>query len=351
MIAKETLDDGSESCPEVPEGGEPPAATMSVDLSGPFESIEVQLSSEASAKGCVTGNFDPKYTITGEQTYCTRSGYDQKTISTPNTWQASEFQSPNVSAAEDIPLLFSTGGEGSENLSFKFTDPVTLSEDALQMTMFLDLNRVLRFNNGAFQPDASNEDDKACRPFGSSDNDTCGPAFYPLRSNDFLYVFVGKPGKVEGYAWITRALDETAASSDEVPSTFECEGENNCIDIAGWMTTFYRPDADKPFFVIFNPDDDNALTVIKGGNQNYVKNDMGSFEPSIDPDSIKDNGNGTLNLTYSLGEQLTGTIKNFTPQTAVQTSFSGGAHFEVTGNSGENAGKIQYGEVFFKRGL
>ncbi len=327
-------------CPAINEGDTPPTGVIAIDQSGPFSGMQVTFAAETDVQGCVSGDFSDSYSITGEHTYCTKSGYELSKIEgDASTWAATDFEAPTLTNAETSLVDLDHGHGGDVQQIYSIDEPITLSADnPPQLSLLVDLNRVLRFTNGATETAGG-----ACQ--APNPDMPCGPYFFTLSPSDFMFAFLGKPGRIEGYYWqLANNEIEGGTSADQVPANKTCSGDN-CIAVAGWMTTIYRPDASKPFFATFMPDDDNALTVLKGSNYAIIENN--TAPAPIDPTAVTANNDhsSAFDITYNLGSDFVGTLYNFSPITTIGTTSSDSYFIQI------NDEGIRYGTVNLTRGL
>lgn len=144
---------------------------------------------------------------------------------------------------------------------------VAEDSDRLTLTLFFDLNRVLRFFNGekydceAPDPDSEEYDEGGDWDHGVNPGDPSDKAYFFAHSHFPIVVFAGEEGRIEGY-----------------------ETEYNVHDtiVPGWMSLVFDPD-DRFIGGELIGDDDNDLTVAKGTIQEF-----------------SDNGDGTYDLFYDL---------------------------------------------------
>ncbi|NRA67178.1 MAG: hypothetical protein HRU19_22030 [Pseudobacteriovorax sp.] len=324
-----------EWCPEVDTaaGDTPASGVVNVEQAGSYDLLKVSYLSTAKMRGCVTGNFagndatvdDP---ITGVQTYCTRTGYDTPTMnSTGTSYNASDFQG-NTATLMDVAMDVHSRQE--LNLEFPIQGGVTIggdSEDSPKITLLVDTNRMLRFDNGKRETSACD---------GSTFNESSN-VWAPYFFNDILgsssFVFVGQVGEVQGYSWSTlveSASDQATAESNSLT----CQNSEFCIYVNGWLTIIKQADG-TPYLNNFLPDDDGALTVLKGGN--YAADGVAIDEFVV-------NSSSSWDINYTLGSQLDGVVKGFDPTTAVGSSQD--VNFLV---DAADAGEWSYGEVTFTR--
>ncbi|GEM_PF-3407020 len=330
-------DYGELRCPSVQPTDSPGVAAAQIDQKGTYTFVNMKIKSKAQMKGCVTGHF--MYSVASAaddqvHTYCTQSSkslYETGKDSFVN----SDFESVNKSkSAElmDVSLDLSSNFATQETIDLTF--PISGNfeidgESTPQITLGIDLGRALRFS-GLFT-------DHPREPQGNMQS--TGAHFFPLEPKTNMFTFVGKPGKIMGHSWTARVgVVDTEA---EVPSNKTCtESSDGCHELAGWMTTIFASDG-APIVSNLMPDDDNALTVLKGSNFSPTGYDREVFTKVSD---------GIYNVSYTLGASgtrgLEGSVSaidfNKDVGQSQTTSFS---------TSSMTNGKFSFGQVSFDREL
>jgi len=257
-------DYGSLRCPSVQPDATPGVGATAIDQLGTYGYLSVTIKAKAKVKGCVSGHFMYAVANTGDDqmhTYCTqadkspyadgRDGFtnaDYESVSDSKTPELMDFPLDSMGAD------FATKDELV--LGFPIAGGVVIDgSKAPQITLAVDLGRALRFR-GLFTDHPREEQEN---------NVSRGAHFFSLQPLTYKFVFVGKPGKIYGHAWTaTAGVVDTAAA---VPGNKTCVDSNpdGCHKLAGWMTTIFENDG-TPLGVSLLPDDDNALTVLKGSN-------------------------------------------------------------------------------------
>ncbi len=218
----------------------------------------------------------------------------------------------------DISMAHTVASDRTETLdvNYPITDNVSITtSSAVRMTLVIDANRVLRFYN---QGRSDSSGPNLALPITRS-------YFYTTVFAQSSFVFVGKPGDIKGYAFVTKAR----SSASTIPTNHECT--NNPFVVAGWMTLIYDKDG-KPMAVNLMPDDDATLTVLKGGNNS--RNGLNSSAFTVKT--------GKVDFAFNLGESDIGHVYNLNTNLAVGTTDNT-AYFEGLQSS--------YGILIVKRGL
>jgi hypothetical protein len=307
-------DAATNSCPDT--GSTPTASVPS--SSGTYNKLSVEFSVRAKVKGCVTGNFSTVgsngASTQGQHTYCTKATANTFQ-STPGVSDASELE--GIAAEEmdyQLPKANQLYSDASSTfmMEFPISEGVTLTEGGSSplMTMVIDTNRMLRFYN--------KNQTKSPNP-GMSDSRAY---FFNTVFEESAFVFVGGAGEIRGFNWWTDACKPYTLGTS-------CSAGNSSV-VAGWMTVIKDTNG-KPLVVGLMPDDDNSLTIVKGSNKSAEGLKSIAFEAT----------GANYNVTYSLGTEGTGQIKNVNLDAAVgstqTTTFSG---------------LMEYGGDFYlKRGL
>ncbi len=307
-----TLPDGTTglACPVLADGETAPLGVISVNQTGTFDKLTVNFVNLGQMKGCVTGKYK---STSGDNTgttatNCTQSGkgLDVTSITT------SIYDFPSTNSENMNIYLSKSGSQGGSSITKEFVIPGGVTIDSTStpsITLLIDTGRMLRFYN-------------ANQAFSSP-----GPTYETLKSNAFffttvfeesIYVFLGVPGSILGYRW---AADATNWTTSSAPSNHLCT--SNCKTVAGWMTLILDKDG-KPMMASLMPDDDNALTVLKGGT--YSTTTPGKLDSS----AIVENSSTDWSINYNLGTQLSGTIYGFDPTGALSSSNDG--TFSMTSN-------------------
>lgn len=345
LIQKVTVDPrtGEEfdqpSCPSVQPGDKPGVATAVVSQLGTFSSLSMRIKSKGLVKGCVAGHFMYKVADNADDkvhTFCTQADKSLYT-SGKDSFTNSDFESVNNSKPAEFmdfaldPSAADYQTQDSIYLTFPIAGGVVIDgETAPQITLGVDLGRVLRFD-GLFADHPREEQGKI---------QSEGARFFPLLPASYQFVFVGKPGQVFGHRWHGAA--QVVNTSAEVPADRTCIASNpdGCHMIAGWMTTIFQGDGSPIAFNVM-PDDDNALTVLKGGNFSGDIFDTEVFTKKSDLIYDVDYG------ISSVGSQgLTGTVYGIDYSKAVDSTQD--LTFSTTTMTNN---KFAFGKLTFERAL
>lgn len=302
----------------------PPEGILKAET-GAYSMMRITYFRRSQIKGCVTGNFIGTTLVTaGTHTYCTRAAFS--TFNTDPGGQNANFENMTPELM-DFDLLtigdsqngFTTDTSSIFTLDYPIKDSISIAQDGTaQLTLLLDVNRMLRFYNRG-------RTDQGPAPGLPTDRSY----FFTSVFRESGFSFVGRPGSIRGYSFVTQACTgATLIPPDHVCTTGSIVG--------GWLTLATAADG-SPLLAGFQPDDDNTLTVIKGSNMRLIGS---NYVP--DPSLITTNLDSTLNITFVLGTEGQGTVFNFNPDIAVGSS-DGNAYFEGLQNS--------YGTLLFVRGL
>jgi hypothetical protein len=286
-----------------------------------YSSLKVTFLRGAKVKGCVSGTFMGGGVVTaGAHTYCTRSDYS--TFNTVVGGTNANFENQDAQEMDfDLQLSnsFSSDKSGQISLDFPVSGNIVVNDSTAQrLTMVIDTNRLLRFYN------QGRDDFQAPNPGLPGDRSY----FFTTIFEGSTFVFTGVPGEIRGYSFVTNACSGATAP---FPADHICT--NNPFVVAGWLTLVFDKDSN-PLLVNIMPDDDNTLTVLKGGNKSRTGLENSYFESA---------GTNLWNVSGNLGsEGKNQTIFNVPTSLAVG-SESTDVYFEGMGNS--------YGTVRLKRGL
>lgn len=273
------------------------ASALAVPV-GSYASIELELATKAAIKGCVQADFgtvmnDGVPIAAGEHRYCTKAGF-----SLFDTVDAAQKQNATfeVGLADDaapewytIDLRRGPDGssyplDGTTQVKYEFETPLVVEAGAaLGLTAVVDLNRMLRYYNRA----------RTTPPNPGMPSDVS--YFFTTVFEQSFAVFVGRPGRIYGYALVADAC----AVDQYDASLAQCGPSNNAVQPnAAWMTIVTRPDG-SPQRISLMPDDDNGLTINKGDTRGVAQ-----------PITAGSAG-GLVNINYALGDENTGTIIDF----------------------------------------
>ena len=323
VVEEVSRPDGTKGCPEVPEGGTNPTATVSVDQTGTFTKLTLELVSKMTVKGCTASTvFKSSLTVNGEHKYCTQSGKASVNgISATN----SDFESTTASPKTADAMVLE--GYGDTAIDFPIKGGVTIDGTSKpNITLLIDTNRFTRYYNGNETKDAPFKKGMSTK-FDS-------PGFFPPPTiQNYLFTFVGRIGSMKGYSYVTSA--QTATSVSAMPSDFTCT--DSCKTITGWLTLLYDVDG-KPMVATFSQDDDNALLTLKGSNKDAS---------GTDSTLISSKGSSSYDITFKLGTDTMGTVYSLVDSGAIDsTQTLNWKHSAMDTSSG---GKLAYGKVKFTR--
>lgn len=248
------------------------ADVFSVDATT-YRSVKIVLKERSQIKGCVKMHFQCRgqdFCATNEPTddqpgnlglgadelaelvYCTaaaHSPYDNQGS------QNSNFLDLEAPELMDMPLGHPNSewlADGEMTLEFAIPEPVELGEgDAIDLTMAVDLNRMLRYYNRG-------RADSGPGPESATD----AAYFFTSVFQQSIYVFVGEPGKVYSY----EALARVCNSGDTYNADTEACAATDADDMerVGFAITIITDADGEPLVFNLTPDDDNDLTITKG---------------------------------------------------------------------------------------
>ena len=248
---------------------------------------------------------------------------------TGTTYQATDFQ--NITASL-MDVSMDNHDLQEVNYEFPIQGGVTIggdSEDTPKITLLVDTNRMLRFDNG-------NRENSSCSGGNfRDDSNVCAPYFFNNILGDSSFVFVGQVGEIQGYSWST-LVESAADQATAEANNLTCQNTDSCIYVNGWLTIIKQADG-TPYLNSFHPDDDNALTVLKGSNYSSA---------GVDTSEFVINSSSSWDINYTLSTQLDGVVKAFDPTTSVGATQD--VHFLV---NAADANEFSYGEVTFTREL
>jgi hypothetical protein len=328
-----TAEDGSKymSCPPLKDGETPPFGVMEVDQEGDFDRLTVEYRNKGEASGCVTGKFSY-----GQTTFCTKTGQD---LDAASTFTKANYPS---SGATPATIYWSKAGKTTE-ATFSKTYPIgstisiTADGESPKLTMVIDQGRMLRFFDG--------ESTQSPNPMPGLPGSQA--YFFSTVFEDSTFVFVGQPGGIRGYRYGLRAI-KGKSMTDAVPAqgSLTCTpGSNQCEYVNGWLTLI-EDSSGKPFAISLMPDDDNAWTIMKGGNYDSTK--PGAVKRS----DLTVNADGTWTLIYNLldpdGSGPIGTIYKLDPTAAVDSTQTIEFSAKNTGSMGQFN---TWGAITLQRGL
>jgi len=216
----------------------------------------------------------------------------------PNS-QAFEVGNANAQVTDLDLAIGQAASENTFTLNYPLQGNLTLSPNSTApLTLVIDINRMLRFyvtenRPGGFGPNTPGNDSY----------------FYNSVFDSSVYLFAGRHGSILGYQLVAGVCVDQNGTVPPVtnPNAYDCSTLNNSGTpvenvgtVAAWLTVVEDPNG-LPFVFNFMPDDDDALTVIKGSNQTMN---------GLAQNSVVVNGDGTYNLTYTLDQNSVGTVYN-----------------------------------------
>lgn len=253
-------------------GEDPSKVKFGVEASGEYEVLRIEYLNAADVKGCVHAHWDdnpaggvPQPADLAYHTYCTRAGKSSFDSTSATGFTAANFEvvdaGPQYGRPDNVAdepqetklNLSKFWGNGLDALNAKFEveyklpKPIKLEADKTTgLSMIIDLNRLLRFN----------------RNVGGSSmfqgSNTSGAFFFTTIWEEVAFASLGEPGRIYGFEVVVKACKKSEFTA---PDT--CATANNYFTIGAWLTAIMDPDG-KPLSAILQPDDDNALTVVKG---------------------------------------------------------------------------------------
>jgi len=287
----------------------PPTGLVDVAV-GAYTTLQMEYTTKAYAKGCLSGYFRATATGVGDttlpHTYCTRSAGDLFEGGSGVNLAVFENQTAEVM---EVPLSgLSAKGFDTKAVAFSVSYPIggeikIEAEKTARLTLLIDANRLLRF-------ETSVRNDQ--KPVVSGWPKT-RPFFYSTTFRDSSFVFIGEPGEIRGYKWAANACSGDNTS---------CTGSQQPFYLEGWLTTIARKAAD-PFLLNFMPDDDATLTTIKGTNfSGKMDRKTGSRIQTAHPESYVKGSDGSIKMTYLLDDKI-GTVTLPSSPDALETPVSG----------------------------
>ncbi len=260
-------------CPEHKEGETPPFGVLEVDQEGEFDKLTVEFINKGTAAGCVEGNFKAY----GAKTYCTKTGLD---LDSATTLTRSLYPSADPTTSTIYWSKSGKDGNAQFNASYPMDKTIAITADGETpaITMVIDQGRILRFFDGETSqgpnPGAGTPGDKAY--------------FFSTIFENSTYIFVGQAGSIRGYRYSLAATHGV-----DLGTAVPAEGSRTCVsdckNVNGWLTII-EDTKGAPLAISLMPDDDNAFTVMKGGN--YDSSNPGAILQS----QLQVNGNNwTLN--------------------------------------------------------
>jgi hypothetical protein len=312
---------------------------------GEYKSVELVLERRAYIKGCLKGLFenhynetgptDPNWTplaeLSGEHEYCTQQDKDLFTAALPEAGNfAADAKIPNNADFEktgsnniegewmkialgsypswpktaswydsDInePVIPPPTDEKSEHvISYDVKGGFKVEKDQqMTLTMLIDMNRLLRYENGAKNHP---------RDFPTHRNPSF---FFDTSFNANSFIFVGKPGKIYGYEIKSLVCKDSdlSVSGDLTadPATATCS--SGFFPVNTWMTLITDKDG-KPISLNIQPEDDSRLTTLVGSHYRWTDDPWVFAGSASDKVDIRYNMDGPED-----NEKFRGTIYDF----------------------------------------
>lgn len=264
---------------------------------GTLQNIKLTIKSQAKVKGSLTANFklDDSNGPDGAQgsiTVFTKANYGYS--ATDASGGAENYTDFETGPAEETTIDLDAFGE---NMVLNFETNQTLTEDSTpKLTLFFDLNRVLRFYNGKAGANSG----------GVNPTDRGDRAYFFAHSlfGRFINVYFGNTGTVEGY------------------KTMFYNGD---MAVTGWLSLVF--DANDNFLSgIIMGNNDNDLSIAKGRITSFVAQPNGNYDFTyqLDGGAISFTVNGferAANVQQTTNATYTGSINGNT--------FQGDASFEL----------------------
>jgi hypothetical protein len=290
-----------------------------------YNQITLTFLREAKISGCVTstfinpGNVAP--VVTGTHTYCTQAGNSTFDNAAPtNATFESTVANPLTDELMGLDLAFGSDPNNTStpsandtvSVTFPINPTFTISEagQTVPLTVYLDLNRMLRYYNG-------NSGNLTGRPAGQT-------YFFTSIFAQSIYAFVGIPGHIYGYDIVYENCDvdtkgpyvpnadPTLATcgnpAQVINNAFIGQGQDPWGSVGGWLTVV--TDASGAAVVTnLMSNDDNDLVILKG-TVNGITNPYSAGSSS-----------GLINISYGQGgSTVTGTVQNFPHDLGVAAS-------------------------------
>lgn len=247
---------------------------------GTYRAVKVVFANKAKVKGCVPMRFECRTAqgdnrcstntssadIPGNQgqtppedlLYCTQADHSPFVDTTS---QNSDFLNKTPELM-DFPIgMTAAGWPNVEDLDLDFAIGSALElkkDDKLNLTMAVDLNRMLRYYNRG-------RTDQGPTPAAPKDR----AYFFTSIFKESVYVFAGEAGRVYSYEALANVCGEDDtynAQSDSCGST----AQNQRSKVGFAVTIISKPDG-SPLIVSMQPDDDNDLTITKGTIREHAR--------------------------------------------------------------------------------
>lgn len=326
------------SCPEKPDGYEPPVALMPISQTGTFDTIRVSLLNKASMKGCVEGyvrqdgwsSENPTDKVSQER-YCSKSASSMRS-SLDGAATSSEFAATSSDKGEWTTTTLSMNPDdidGTYNVDFAIKEGVTindLSTDRPKITLVIDNSTMFRF----FKRD--NYNDKT-RPDGGPETEAFqGSYFFTNRLRDQAFVFVGRAGSVRGFEYVAdfqrgeNGSLTVPSGGAESPTLYACSPPSACRHAKGWLSVIYDAD-DNPMLFSMQPDDNNTGLKVANNSRDGIDPSalsLSNNEYTFTQSTTDGQGDTVTTNIYKLMLDTTNVGGNFTAYFYDRNERSGG---------------------------
>jgi hypothetical protein len=333
-----------------------PPVPVIAGAAGTYQKLEVSYSLGARMKGCVSGFFRESNTAAtyNEWTsYCTNKAGTY--FDTNTNKLAADFLVADAAAAAGEWVMIPLGKQGDSHIG-EATDQFNVNYPILgglelgvgataPLTFLIDTNRMLRFENGG----------RSDREAISGTDWTKERAFFfngVFQESSFL--FAGKAGKIMGYQWnATNCETDVALGVNREADDYRCNVrsgvEQRAVwkNIQGWLTIIEDPEQE-PLLMSFMPDDDDALTVIKGANAPVIKGDK-TPGSSFNPAAFVEKSADVYDLRFALDDNE-GLIYDFPFDLALDAT-SESLNYEALSSESDLTDGENFGTITFTRGL
>ncbi len=334
---------------------EPPIAVIAA-TPGTYHSLGVVYSLGARMRGCVGGYFrvDNTAATYNELThYCTNTvgSYFDTTSDT----RASQFlvANPNSSSGDWTMVSLTRNGSSHAgettdqlNISYPIAGGLELTAGGTApLTFLIDTNRMLRFENGG-------RSDRT--PVSGTSWTKERAYFFNGVFQDSTFIFAGRAGDIKGYQWnATNCQVDAELGVSRDLDDYNCNvrsgAEERAVwkNVQGWLTIIEDPDG-LPFLMSLMPDDDDALTVIKGSNAPAERGDT-TPGSNFNPAAFVEQGSNLFNLRFALDDSE-GVIYNFPYNLDLNAESSSIKYDALTPELDPTDGE-SFGKITFSRAL
>jgi hypothetical protein len=232
-----------------------------------IHAVMIDFANEARIKGTLTGCVS----VADEQAEWGRR-YETITVATnpdyvydavARTGGADSYAAFTSAAAQEMTVYIGNSAEWPNSFFFETDVDLTAAEGPLTLTLFFDLNRVLRFFNGekfaidAPDPAAPEYEEGGDWDHGVNPGDPSDRAYFFAHSFMPIAAFVGVEGRIEGYQSIYRGP------------------EDQMWTVRGWMSLVFDSAGELITGMLIG-DDDNDFTVAKGAIQTFDASPTGT---------------------------------------------------------------------------